>query len=160
MLGQWSPTSKLSDIKFPHYPDGRYTFFTCTRTSLSAIPIKSVFLYLQIFPLVYYDWILSIGQHVNFADLGVSLRMFCIIFPTFLRTSISSEFIWSFIDWVSAGFFSRCIFSFAEEIKIAKKACKKYSSKLSQKYPSIYSFKRKCNFCNLDNSFRKITWFI
>ena len=86
--------------------------------------------------------------------------MFCIIFPTFLRTSISSEFIWSFIDWVSAGFFSRCIFSFAEEIKIAKKACKKYSSKLSQKYPSIYSFKRKCNFCNLDNSFRKITWFV
>ena len=91
MLGKWSPISKLSDIKFSHHPDGRYTFFTCRRTRLSAIPIKPDFLYLQIFSLVYYDWILSIGQHVNIADLGVSLRLptFCIIFPTFFRTVIS-----------------------------------------------------------------------
>ena len=148
MLGKWSPISKLSDIKFSHHPDGRYTFFTCRRTRLSAIPIKPDFLYLQIFSLVYYDWILSIGQHVNIADLGVSLRLptFCIIFPTFFRTVISPEFTWSFIDWVSAVFFSRCIFSLAAEKKIGKKACKNFSSKLSQKYPSIYSFKRKCNF--------------
>ena len=26
MLDKWSPTSKLSDIKFYHYPDGRYIF--------------------------------------------------------------------------------------------------------------------------------------
>ena len=50
------PTCKLSDIKFSHYPDGRYILFTCTRTGLSATPIKLVFfLYLQIFSLVYYD---------------------------------------------------------------------------------------------------------
>ena len=44
---------------FSHYPDGRYIFFTCTRTRLSAITIKPVFWYLQIFFLVYYDWILA-----------------------------------------------------------------------------------------------------
>ena len=75
MLDKLSPASKLSDIKCSNYPDGRYTFFICTSTRLSAIPTKLVFLYLQIFYLVYYDWILSIGQHVNLADLGVSLRL-------------------------------------------------------------------------------------
>ena len=162
MLGKLSPTFKLYDIKFSHYPDGRYTFFTCTRARLSAIPIKPVFLYLQIFYLNYYDWILSIGEHVNFADLSVSLRLptFCIVFPTFLRTGIFPYFTWSFIDWFSAGFFSQCIFSMAEEKKTGKKACKKYSSKLSQKYTSVYSFKRKCNFFYLNNSFGKATWFV
>ena len=61
MLDKWSPTSKLWDIKLFHYPDCRYIFFTCTRTHLSTIPIKPIFWYLQIFSLVYYDWILSIG---------------------------------------------------------------------------------------------------
>ena len=62
---------------------------------------------LQIFSPVYYDWILSIEKHLNFADLDVSLRLptFCIIFPTSLRTGISPEFTWVFIDWVSVGFF-------------------------------------------------------
>ena len=46
MLDKLSPTSKLSDIKFSNYPDGRYTFFTCTRTRLSAIPTKPVFFYI------------------------------------------------------------------------------------------------------------------
>ena len=26
MLDKWGPTSKLSDIKLSHYPDGRYIF--------------------------------------------------------------------------------------------------------------------------------------
>ena len=55
MLDKWGPTSKLSDIKLSHYPDGRYIFFTCTGIRLSAIPITAVFWYLQIFSLVYYD---------------------------------------------------------------------------------------------------------
>ena len=40
-------------------------------------------------------------------DIGVSLwlPMFSIIFPTFLRTGISPEFTWTFIYWVSAGYF-------------------------------------------------------
>ena len=92
MLDEWSPTSKLSDIKLPHIPDGWYIFFTCTRTHLSAIPAELVFWYLQIFSCVYYDWILSIGKHVNFTDLGVSLWLsaFCMIFPAFLQTGISA----------------------------------------------------------------------
>ena len=92
MLDEWSPTSKLSDIKLSHIPNGWYIFFTCTRTHLSAIPAELVFWYLQIFSCVYYDWILSIGKHVNFTDLGVSLWLsaFCMIFPTFLETGISA----------------------------------------------------------------------
>ena len=43
ILDKWSPTSKLVDIKLSHYPFGRYTIFTCTRTYLSAILIKLVF---------------------------------------------------------------------------------------------------------------------
>ena len=111
MLDKWSPTYKLSDVKLSHCPDGWYIFFTCMRTHLSAIPIKSVFWYPQIFSLVYYNWILSIRFHVSLADLGVSVRLstFCIIFPTFLRTVISPDFTWIFIDWVFAG----CIFSLA-----------------------------------------------
>ena len=59
-------------------PPVRHTCWTC-------------FWYLQIFSCVYYDWILSIGKHVNFTNLGVSLWLstFCIIFPTFFQTGIS-----------------------------------------------------------------------
>ena len=127
MLNKWSPTSKLSDIKLSHIPDGRYIFFTCTRTHLSAIPIKPVFWYFQIFSRVCYDWVLSTGCHANFADLGVTLGLstFCIIFPTFLRTSISPDFTWSFISLV------------LEKKVPGNKPAKKCSPKLSQKYPSI-----------------------
>ena len=61
ILDKWSPTSKLSDINFSHYPDGRYISFTCTRTCLSATPIKPVFWYLQIFFLGYMIefWVLA-----------------------------------------------------------------------------------------------------
>ena len=53
MLEKWSRTSKLSHIKLYHYPDSQYIFSTCTRTHLSAIPIKLAFWYLQIFSCVY-----------------------------------------------------------------------------------------------------------
>ena len=55
IFDKWSPTSKLSDIKLSHIPDGQYNFFTCTRTHLSTIPIKPIFLFFQIFSLVCYD---------------------------------------------------------------------------------------------------------
>ena len=61
MLGKCSPTSKLSGIKLSHYLDGRYILITYTRAHLSALSIKFVFWYLQIFSRVYYDLILSIG---------------------------------------------------------------------------------------------------
>ena len=85
MFGKWSPTSKLSDIKLSHYPDRWYIFFTWTKTYLSILSIKLVFWYLQIFSRVCFDWVLSIGWHVNLPDLGVSLRlsMFSIIFQCF-----------------------------------------------------------------------------
>ena len=31
MLDKWNPISKLSDIKFSHYPDDRYIFFLLVR---------------------------------------------------------------------------------------------------------------------------------
>ena len=50
ILDKWSPTYKLIDIKLSHHPDGRYIIFTCTRTHLSAIPIKLVFYIFKSFP--------------------------------------------------------------------------------------------------------------
>ena len=113
MLVKCSPTSKLLDVKLSHISDDRYIFSICTRTHLSAMTF--FFWYFQIFSRVCYDWVLSIGYHVNFANLGVNLGLptFCIIFPTFFRTSISPDFTWIFINWVSAGFFPWCIFSLA-----------------------------------------------
>ena len=118
MLEKWSPTSKLSDIKLSHIPDCRYIFFTCTRTYLSAIPVKPVFWYFKIFPRVCYDWGLNIGYHVNFADLGVTSGMstFCMIFTAYFRTIISPDFTWILIDWVSA-WFSPGVFSLWPEKK-------------------------------------------
>ena len=148
--------SHIQAVRYQIFPLSRRLifFFTYTRTRLSAITTKPVFWYLQIFSLVYYDWILSIGQHVNIADLGVRLRLltFFIIFPTLLRTGISPDFTWIFIDWVSAGFFPGVFL-----LDLRKKDTGK---KLSQKSESIYSFKNKCNFWNHDNSFRKIKWFV
>ena len=133
-LDKWSPTSKLYNIKLPHIPDGRYIFFSCTRTYLSVIPIKPVFRYLQIFSCICYDWVLSIGYYVNFGLLGVTLGLstFFIIFPTFFWTSISPDFTWILIDWVSAGFFPGG-FSLGLRKKTPwKKPRKKCSPKLSQ----------------------------
>ena len=127
MLDKWSPTSKVLDIKLYHIADGRYIFFTCTRTHLSTIPKKPVFWYFQIFSHVFYDWVLSFGYHVNFADLGVALGLstFCIIFPTFFRTCISPDFTWIFIDWVSAGFFPGVIFPWPEKKRDREKSPQK-----------------------------------
>ena len=86
--------SYIQAVRYQIVPHSKWLiyFFTCTRTHLSAIPAELVFWYLQIFSCVYYDWILSIGKHVNFTDLGVSLWLsaFCMIFPTFLQTGISA----------------------------------------------------------------------
>ena len=84
MLDKWRPTSKLPDIKLFHYPDYRYIVFTCTRTRLSAIRFKPIFWHLQIFSLVYYDWILSIA----FAEF---LQRFCglVFFLTLLEFSLT-----------------------------------------------------------------------
>ena len=148
MLDKWSPTSKMSDIEFPHYPDGWYIFFTCTRTGLSAKPIKPVFSYLQIFSLVYYDkfWALAnILTSCRFRCKSAT-AIFCIIFPTFFPTGISPFFTWIFIDWVPTGHFFVVYILLGLRKKDREKACKKCSYKLSQTHLSIYSLKRKCNF--------------
>ena len=144
MLDKWSLASKLSDIKLSHIPDGRYIFFTCTRTHLSAIPIKPVFWYFKIFSRVCYDWVLSIGYHVNFADLGVTLGLstFCIIFPTFFRTSISPDFTWIFIDWVSAGFFPGVFSPWPEKKRHREKSPQKNVPPNSVKNIRPYSLSR------------------
>ena len=43
MLGKWSPTFNLLDIKLSHIPDDRYIFSTCTRTFLSVITFFLIF---------------------------------------------------------------------------------------------------------------------
>ena len=82
MLDKWSPTSKLSNIKCSHYLDGRYIFFSCTRTPLSAISVKPVFLYLQIFSLRINSYLREIFPRVlllggNFLDLILHFLLFC-----------------------------------------------------------------------------------
>ena len=125
MLDEWSPTSKLSDIKLSHIPDDWYIFFYLHENP----PVcHTCFWNFQIFSRVF-PWLNF--EHVNFVDLGVSLRLstFCFIFPKFLPTG--------------------------------KKAAKKCFPKLRQKYPSITkSFKGKCNFSNSDTSVRKIEWVV
>ena len=89
MLDKWSPTSKLSNIKCSHYLDGRYIFFSCTRTPLSAISVKPVFLYLQIFSL-------HINRILGRSFLGCffweaifwiwSLTFFCFVMISFFET--------------------------------------------------------------------------
>ena len=101
MLDKWGPTSKLSDIKLLHIPNDWYIFFTFARTHLSTIPIKLVFWYLQIFPRVYYDivnfecWITS--QLYQFRYKCATIYV-CITFLGILRTSISPDFTWIFIE--------------------------------------------------------------
>ena len=133
MLDKWSPTSKLYDIKLSHIPDGRYVFFCCTRTYLSAIPIKMVFRYLQIFSCICYDWVLSIGYCVNFAHLGVTLGLST--FHNFSNVLVDKYFSWLYLnfDWLSfCGVFSRWIFSWPEKKDTVKKTRKKCLPKLSQ----------------------------
>ena len=82
LLDKWSPTSKLSNIKCSHYLDGRYIFFSCTRTPLSAISVKPVFLYLQIFSLRINSYLREIFPRVlllggNFLDLILDFLLFC-----------------------------------------------------------------------------------
>ena len=154
------PTSKLSDIKFSHYPDGRYILFTCTRTGLSAIPIKLVFFFFSsnLFPcflwlnFVYWLTCYLYRFRCNSATAYV-LHNFSNV--------LADWYLWLYLHWLSfCEVFFAVYFLLDRRKKDRKKACKKCSSKLCQKYPSMYSFKRKYNFCNLDNSFRKITWFV
>ena len=53
MLDKWSPTPKLSNIKFP--------IIQTVDIFYHLYENPPVFWHLQIFSLVYYDWILSIG---------------------------------------------------------------------------------------------------
>ena len=82
LLDKWSPTSKLSNIKCSHYLDGRYIFFSCTRTPLSAISVKPAFLYLQIFSLRINSYLREIFPRVlllggNFLDLILDFLLLC-----------------------------------------------------------------------------------
>ena len=114
-------------------PPVRHTYWTCFLISSNLL-------------------LLSIGLHVSFADLGVSvwLSTFQKIFPRFLRTGISPDFAWIF-----GRFFPGVFSPWPKKKKDTWKSC---STKFSPYSHSIYSFKGKCNFCNPDNCFRKIKW--
>ena len=129
-------------------------FFTCTRTHLFGILIKTAFWYLQIFSRICYYWVFIIGYHVNFADLGVSveLSMLWPIFLTFLRTKYFS---WLYLNlhWLSfCGIFTRCIFSLAWKKQHRKKSLQKYVKECfrimletwnsARKYTHISSFRK------------------
>ena len=55
----------------------------------------------------------------------MGLSTFCIIIPTFFRTSISPEFTWIFVDWVSAGFFSGVFSPLSEKKRLQEKSQQK-----------------------------------
>ena len=145
MLDKWSPTSKLCNIKFFHYPDCRYIFFTCTRTHLSTIPIKPFLISSNLFPCLLW---------LNFE------YWLCIVFTTFLRTGILHDFTWIFIDWVSAGFLTDVFSPWPKKKRHRKKSQQKMFLQTQSKISVHILFKGKCNFCHLDNSFRKIKLFV
>ena len=89
ILDKWSLISKLSDIKLSHIPDVRYIFFHLFENPPVCHTYLTFSWYFKIFSRVCYDWVLSIGYHVNFADLGVPLGLstFCIVLPTFFQNS-------------------------------------------------------------------------
>ena len=76
---------------------------------------------------------LTIGWHVNFADLGVRLRLstFRIIFPRFLRTVISPDFKFLLTGFLGSFFQVYFLHGLRKKEAIEKKNCKKRSSKLS-----------------------------
>ena len=103
MLDKWSPTFKLSHIKLSHYPVD--IFFPLVREPICPpYPLNLFFDIFKSFPVFI---ILSIGWHVNYADLGVRLWLstFRIICPRFLKTGISPEITWIFINPVCGVFF-------------------------------------------------------
>ena len=144
MLVKWSPTSKLSDIKLSHILDGRHIFLLVREPTCPPYLLNLFFLYFQIFFRVCYDRVLSIGYHVNFADLGITLGLFtfCTVSPTFFQTSISPDFTWIFIDWVSAGFFPGVFSPWPEKKDTGKKTHKKNIPPNSVKNIRPYSLSR------------------
>ena len=157
MLDKWSPTYKLSHIKLSYYQNSQYFFSLALEPTCPPYLLKLFFNIFKSFPVFI---LLSIGLHVNFADLDVSVRLsiFRIIFPRFLRTGISPDFTWILLAEFLGGFFSVYFLLGLRKKKTWKKICKKCSTKFSPYSLSIYSFKGKCNFCNPDNCFRKIKW--
>ena len=87
---------------------------------------------------------LSFGYHANFADLGVTLGLstFYIIFPTFFRTSVSPDFTWIFIAWISVGFFPGVFSPWPEKKRHRKKRLQKNVPLNSVKNIRPYSLSR------------------
>ena len=125
MLNKWSPTSKLFDIKFSHYSDGRYIFFTCTRSRLSSI-LNLIFDIFKSFSL--------------FIWLNFEYWLTCQICWFGCKTAAAYVLI---LLKFSLTEFVRVFFPAVFLLGLRKKDTEK---KLSQKCPSISpSFKGKCN---------------
>ena len=101
MLGKWSPTSKVSDIKLSHYPNGRYIFFTCTGTRLSVILFKPAFwyLFLCLLRLKFENWLIC--QLCRFKCKSATAYLF----HNFSNILVERYFTWIFIEWVSTEIF-------------------------------------------------------
>ena len=130
MLDKWSPISKLSDIKLPHYPDGQYILFTCTRTRLSTILIKPVFWFFKSFPCLLW---------LNF-EYWITYQFWqfrCKSATAYVLHNFSNVLTWVSLTEFLRGFFVLYFLLGLRKKDTEKTACKKFSSKLSQKYPSI-----------------------
>ena len=160
MLDKWSPKSKLSEIKWSCYLNGRYIFCSCTRARLSAVPINPIFPYLQIFLLwLNFDYMIT----CQLCRLRCKSATVYVLhnFSNVLAAGISPDFTWIFTDWVSAVVFP-CVFShWSKNKRHLEKSLQKMFLKTQSKICIHRALQGKMAlFFNLDNSFRKIKWFV
>ena len=115
MLHKWSPTSTLSDMKFPHNPSSRYIFSLVREP---ACPPNLLNLFLDIFK--YFPLFIMI-KFWALANILTSCRHRCKSATAYVLHNFSNVlsdwyFSWLYLNfywWVPAGVFSRCIFSLA-----------------------------------------------
>ena len=148
MLDKWSPTSKLSEIKLFHYPDCRYIFFSLAREAACPPYLLNLFLISSnLFPcllwLNFECWLTC--QLCRFSRKSATAT-FCIIFPTFLRTGISSDFTWIFIDWLSAGFLPEVLSLWRKKKRHRKKSRQKMFLQTQSKISTLILFQGKMQF--------------
>ena len=104
MLDEWSTTSKLSNIKLSHIPDGRYIYiFYFYETRLSALPVFDVFKSFPVFSwLNFRYWITC--QLCQFRCKSKTIYVLLHFFNALADWCFSWLYL-NYHDWVSARFF-------------------------------------------------------
>ena len=135
-------------------------FCSCTRARPSAAPINPIFPYLQIFLLwLNFDYMIT----CQLCQLRCKSATVYVLhnFSNVLAAGISPDFTWIFTDWVSAVVFP-CVFShWSKNKRHLEKTLQKMFLKTQSKICIHRALQGKMAlFFNLDNSFRKIKWFV